>query len=140
MKSIRSLLNYDPPVSDTTTNGIRVQVTTRYLPERSTPVEKQFWFSYHIRVSNTGVETAQLISRHWIITNADGEQQEVDGPAVVGEQPVLAPGTEFDYTSYCNLTTNVGTMHGTYTMVTPGGDTFEAAIAPFTLAMPHALN
>jgi ApaG protein len=127
-------------VSDTTTNGIRVQVTTRYLPERSTPSDKQFWFSYHIRISNVGLETAQLISRHWVITNADGEEQEVDGPGVVGEQPVLAPGAAFDYTSYCNLTTNVGTMHGTYTMVTPGGTTFEAMIAAFTLAMPNALN
>jgi ApaG protein len=133
-------LHYDQAVSDTTTNGIRVQVSSRYLPERSTPLEKQFWFSYHIRVSNVGEETAQLISRRWIITNADGEQQEVSGPGVVGEQPMLAPGTAFDYTSYCNLTTNVGTMHGSYTMVTPGGETFEAAIAPFTLAMPNALN
>ena len=131
---------YDRSVSETTTRGIRVQVTTRYLPERSTPSDKQFWFAYHIRVSNVGQETAQLISRHWIITNADGEQQEVTGPGVVGEQPVLPPGTAFDYTSYCNLTTNVGTMHGTYTMVTPAGDTFEATIAPFTLAMPNALN
>jgi ApaG protein len=133
-------VNYDPPVSDTTTKGIRIQVTARYLPERSTPTEKQFWFAYHIRVSNLGEETAQLVSRHWIITNADGEQQEVNGEGVVGEQPVLQPGTAFDYTSYCNLITSVGTMHGTYTMVTPGGDTFEATIAPFTLAKPNALN
>ena len=123
-----------------TTNGIRVQVTSRYLPERSTPSEKQFWFAYHIRVSNLGDETAQLVSRHWIITNADGEQQEVNGEGVVGEQPVLPPGTAFDYASYCNLTTSVGTMHGSYTMVTPAGATFEATIAPFTLGKAHALN
>jgi ApaG protein len=127
-------------VSDTMTNGIRVRVKTRYLPERSTPVDKQFWFAYDIRVSNEGQETAQLISRHWVITNSDGEQREVRGPGVVGEQPVLTPGTAFDYTSYCDLTTSVGSMHGSYTMVTPVGDTFEAAIGPFTLAVPHALN
>jgi ApaG protein len=127
-------------VSDTTTNGIRVQVTTKYLPERSSPRDNAYWFAYFIRISNVGTETAQLISRHWVITNTDGEEQEVRGEGVVGAQPVLPPGGFYDYNSFCELKTSVGTMHGEYTMVTPSGDTFEARIAPFTLAVPNALN
>jgi ApaG protein len=127
-------------VSDITTNGIRVQVTTKYLPERSSPREGEYWFAYFIRITNVGVDTAQLISRHWIITNADGEVEEVRGEGVVGEQPVLAPGAFYTYNSFCNLKTNVGTMHGEYTMVTADGQSFEARIAPFTLAVPNALN
>jgi ApaG protein len=87
-----------------------------------------------------GSETAQLLTRHWIITDADGGVEEVEGPGVVGHQPVLAPGEQFEYTSSCPLPTNVGTMQGSYTMVTPEGRTFEARIAPFTLAVPYALN
>ena len=128
------------PVSDTTTNGIQVQVSTKFLPERSAPQEKQFLFAYHIRISNIGAETAQLVSRHWVITNTDGEEKEVRGPGVVGQTPVLEPGASFEYTSFCDLATSVGTMHGSYTMVRSGGDAFEARIAPFTLAVPNALN
>jgi ApaG protein len=126
--------------SDATTNGIRVQVTSRYLPERSSPRDQEYFFVYFIRISNVGSETVQLISRHWVITNSEGEEEEVRGDGVVGEQPVLAPGASFNYNSSCQLKTTVGTMHGEYTMVTPSGDTFEARIAPFTLAIPHALN
>ena len=93
-----------------------------------------------MRISNVGDETAQLISREWIITNADGEVERVKGPGVVGEQPVLPPGASFDYTSFCELKTPVGSMHGSYQMVTANGDRFDAVIAPFTLAIPHALN
>jgi ApaG protein len=127
-------------VSDTTTDGIRVRVATTFLAQESSPRQNRFVFAYRIRISNEGEETAQLISRHWIITDANGAVEEVDGPGVVGNQPVLAPGQSFEYTSYCPLTTNVGTMHGTYTMVRPGGASFEARIAPFTLAAPYALN
>jgi ApaG protein len=127
-------------VSDTTTQGIRVQVRSRYLPDRSTPREGQYLFAYHITISNVGDDTAQLISRHWYITNADGQTEEVEGPGVVGEQPVLGPGMSFEYTSFCPLKTSVGSMHGTYTMVTTGGTTFEARISPFTLAVPYAVN
>jgi len=126
--------------SDTTTDGIRVQVRTAYLADRSSPREHQFYFSYTITVSNVGDTTAQLVSRHWIITDADGEVQEVRGEGVVGHQPVLEPGSSFEYTSYCPLRTNVGTMHGSYQMVRPDGETFDARIAPFTLAVPNALN
>jgi ApaG protein len=127
-------------VSDTTTNGIRVQVTSEYVAEQSVPRQNHYFFAYHITISNVGSETAQLVSRHWIITDAEGRTEEVEGPGVVGHQPVLAPGQRFRYTSNCPLPTNVGTMHGTYTMMTPAGQTFEARIAPFTLAVPHALN
>jgi ApaG protein len=127
-------------MSDTTTNGIRVQVETRYLPDQSSPRENQYLFAYRIKISNEGVETAQLISRHWVITDADGHVEQVQGPGVVGEQPVLDPGKSFEYTSFCPLRTSVGTMHGTYQMVRADGDEFEAVIAPFTLATPNALN
>lgn len=127
-------------MSDTTTNGIRVRVVTMFLADESAPREKRFVFAYRITISNDGEEAAQLISRHWIITDANGETEEVDGPGVVGNQPVLMPGQSFEYTSFCPLPTSVGTMHGTYTMVRPNGDSFEASIAPFTLAAPFALN
>ena len=127
-------------MSDTTTRGIRVQVKSAYLPERSSPRESSYLFMYNIRISNVGSQTAQLISREWIITNADGEVERVKGPGVVGEQPVLPPGGSFEYTSYCPLKTSVGAMQGTYQMVTADGEQFDAVIAPFTLAVPNALN
>jgi ApaG protein len=126
--------------SDTTTEGIRIQVKSFYLADRSSPREGQFYFAYTIRISNVGLETAQLLTRHWIITDAEGELQEVRGEGVVGKQPVLEPGTSFEYTSYCPLKTNVGTMHGSYTLARPDGRLFDAQIAPFTLAVPNALN
>ena len=123
-----------------TTNGIRVQVKSMYLPEYSSPRDSEYRFAYHITITNVGEETAQLVSRHWIITDSDGEVQEVRGPGVVGEFPVLEPGSSFAYTSYCPLKTNVGTMHGSYQMIRPDGEEFEARIAPFTLSVPNALN
>ena len=126
--------------SEATTRGIRVEVTSTYVPDRSAPRDSQYLFAYHVRISNTGSETAQLVSRDWIITNADGEVERVKGPGVVGEQPVLPPGGAFEYTSFCPLKTSVGAMHGTYQMVTSQGEAFDAQIAPFTLAVPNALN
>jgi ApaG protein len=127
-------------MSDTTTRGIRVQVRSEYIPERSSPRDDTYLFQYHVRISNVGAETAQLISREWIITDADGEVERVKGPGVVGEQPVLQPGSAFEYTSFCPLKTNVGAMQGSYQMVTKEGDRFDAVISPFTLAAPHALH
>lgn len=127
-------------MSDTTTQGIRIQVRAMYVPENSQPREGHYFFAYRIRISNDGDQAAQLLSRHWIITDADGHVEEVRGPGVVGETPVLSPGATFEYTSYCPLKTAVGTMQGSYTMVRPGGESFEAEIRPFTLATPHALN
>jgi ApaG protein len=119
---------------------VRVQVRSAYLPERSSPADGHYFFTYRVRISNEGEETVQLVSRHWIITDADGRTEEVRGPGVVGEQPVLAPGEAFEYTSFCPLSSPIGSMHGTYQMVTAGGSTFDAEIAAFSLAVPHALN
>jgi ApaG protein len=127
-------------MSDTTTRGIRIQVRSEFLPERSSPRDSSYLFQYHVRISNTGAETAQLVSRDWIITNAEGEVERIKGPGVIGEQPVLAPGSSYEYTSFCPLKTAVGSMHGSYQMVTTDGDRFDAEIAPFTLAVPNALN
>jgi ApaG protein len=127
-------------VSVTTTRGIKIQVKSAYLPERSSPRESSYLFMYNVRISNVGSETAQLVSREWIITNAEGEVERVKGPGVVGEQPVLPPGGSFEYTSYCPLKTAVGSMQGSYQMVTAEGEQFDAMIAPFTLAVPNALN
>ena len=85
-----------------------MQVTTKFLAEHSSPKDKEYRFAYFIRISNVGTETAKLVSRHWVITNADGEEEEVRGEGVVGEFPVLPPGTSFDYNSFCNLKTPVG--------------------------------
>ncbi len=111
-----------------------------YLPESSSPRESQYFFAYHITISNLGDETAQLLTRHWIITDAEGDVQEVRGEGVVGKQPILESSMSFEYTSYCPLKTSVGTMHGSYTMVRPSGERFDVRIAPFTLAVPSALN
>jgi ApaG protein len=127
-------------MSDATTQGIRVEVTSSYVPERSAPAASEYFFVYHVRISNVGAEAARLVSREWIITNADGAEQVVRGPGVVGEQPRLAPGESFEYTSFCPLHTSVGSMHGTYQMVRDTGERFDAVIAPFSLAVPHALN
>jgi ApaG protein len=127
-------------MSDTTTRGIRIQVRSEFLPERSSPRDGQYVFQYHVRIANVGAETAQLVSREWTVTNAEGEVEKYKGPGVVGEFPVLQPGAAFEYTSFCPLKTPVGSMQGTYQMVTTAGDRFDAVIAPFTLAVPHALN
>ena len=120
--------------------NIRIQVRSQFLPERSSPREGQFWFQYHVRIANVGDEVAQLVSREWIITNAEGEVEKVKGPGVVGEQPVLPPGGSFEYSSFCPLKTPVGSMQGSYQMVTASGEQFDAMIAPFTLAVPNSLN
>ncbi len=127
-------------MSDTTTQGIRVEVESTYVEERSSPSEDYFFFSYTVRISNLGSETAQLISRRWVITDSDGEAEIVEGPGVVGHQPVLPPGGTFEYSSFCPLSTQVGTMHGVYRIVRQNGGSFEAEIAPFTLAVPGAVN
>jgi len=126
--------------SDTSTRGIRIQVKSTYLSDRSSPRDSQYLFAYQVRISNTGTETAQLVSREWIITSAEGDVERVKGPGVVGEKPVLQPGGSFEYTSYCPLKTAVGSMQGSYQMVTAEGEKFDAQIAPFTLAIPNALN
>jgi len=127
-------------MSDATTNGIRVQAQPSYIPERSDPSEGSYFFAYRIRISNGGDETVQLLSRHWIITDGNGHVEEVEGPGVVGETPVLAPGVAFEYTSFCPLPTPFGTMEGTYTMRNAAGAEFEVAIGQFSLIAPQAVN
>jgi ApaG protein len=126
--------------SEAITRGIRVQVQSRYLPERSDPEADYHFFVYAVRITNLGEKPAQLISRHWVITDADGNTQEVQGEGVVGEQPHLESGESFEYTSACPLDTPVGAMQGTYQMVDADGDAFDAEVAPFTLAMTEALH
>jgi ApaG protein len=127
-------------MSDATTRGVRVEVRTTYVPERSSPADSQFFFAYRIRITNVGEDTVQLLSRHWVISDGHGNTEHVRGPGVVGEQPVLEPGEAFEYTSFCPLRTPIGSMHGTYQMVTAGGSAFDAEIAPFPLAVPTAIN
>ncbi len=126
--------------SRVTTRGIEVLVRSRYVPERSMPEQGQWFFAYTVRIHNQGTEIVQLVSRHWVITDAHGRVEEVRGPGVVGEQPILEPGASFEYTSACPLGTPFGTMHGSYQMRVRGGEEFDAEIAPFTLAEPHAVH
>ena len=113
-----------------------MSVESRYLPQHSVPSEDRYVFAYTVVIANEGASTAQLMTRHWIITDGRGEVEEVRGPGVVGEQPRLAPGQEFQYTSGCVLKTPRGTMHGTYQMTRDDGDEFDAEIAPFVLSAP----
>ena len=126
--------------SEAVTRGVRVSVESEYAPDRSEPAKNEWFFLYTIRIANEGVETVQLLTRHWIITDGTGHVEEVRGPGVVGKQPVLKPGESFEYTSGCPLTTPFGVMEGTYQMVTEAGDRFDAVIAPFTLSEPYTVH
>jgi len=126
--------------SEETTRGVKIEVESRYIREKSDPLQNRWLFAYDIRISNGGDEIVQLLNRHWIITDANGQVEEVKGPGVVGNQPVLAPGESFEYTSFCPLKTPFGTMEGSYEMVTDGGATFWAAIAQFALSEPMTVN
>ena len=126
--------------SEAITNGIRVHVTSQYSAEHSQPLQKQWFFLYTVEISNESQDTVQLISRHWVITDADSQIEEVRGPGVVGKQPVLAPGESFEYTSGCPLTTPFGTMKGTYHMVTTKGSHFDVEIPPFALTEPYTVH
>lgn len=123
---------------ETVTRGIRVRVTPQYLEEESSPEKDRFFWAYTIDISNEGSETVQLRSRHWRITDADGKTEEVRGPGVVGQTPVLTPGNSFRYTSGCPLDTPSGIMVGTYQMTTEAGELFNVAIPAFSLDCPHA--
>lgn len=127
-------------MSDTTTRGVRIQVAPRFHPERSDPARSYWFFSYTIRISNLGQELDLLLARHWIVTDATGREQHVRGPGVVGETPVLGPGQAFTYTSFCPLPTSLGSMHGSFQMVTGDGERFDALIDPFVLEDPSTVN
>ena len=129
-----------PQISEAVTRDIRVRVHARYVPQRSLPDEGLWFFAYQVTVENLGGDVVQLVSRHWVITDGEGRVKEVEGDGVVGEQPVLEPGSSFQYTSACPLPTQFGTMHGSYCMVAADGERFDAEIAPFSLNLPDALH
>jgi ApaG protein len=120
--------------------AIDVAVETHYLEDQSAPDDHRFVFAYTIRIANAGRLAARLISRHWIITDANGKIEEVRGDGVIGEQPLLHPGQHFDYTSGAVLETSVGTMRGSYQMVADDGHRFDAPIAQFTLSIPRTVH
>jgi ApaG protein len=117
-----------------------VNVMAEFIPEQSDVEQNQYAFAYHVKITNTGDIPAQLISRHWLITEANGEIKEVKGLGVIGEQPLLKPGEYFEYTSGTVTNTPVGQMQGAYQMVAEDGVKFDAVIAPFALAMPRTLH
>lgn len=119
---------------------IGIRVATNYIDEQSEPDSGRYVFAYTITISNNGTVAAKLMSRHWVITDANGKIQEVSGDGVVGEQPHLAPGEQFEYSSGAVLETPVGAMQGLYRMVADDGASFDAPIAPFTLAVPGLLH
>lgn len=122
------------------TQGVKITARPSYLADQSQPDQNQWVWSYRITVTNDSDEVVQLVDRHWLITDACGEVQEVRGEGVVGQQPVLTPGEEFSYESFCPLATDYGFMRGSYGMIKGDGTRFEAIIAPFVLLMPALLN
>lgn len=121
-------------------NHIEVDVATHYIPEQSVPEKQRFVFAYTIRIRNSGSQPAKLLGRHWVITDANGKVEEVVGEGVVGKQPYLKPGEEFEYTSGAIIETPVGTMQGAYHMVANDGSKFKANIPRFTLSIPRTLH
>lgn len=119
---------------------IDVQVETRFVPDQSKPGDNRYVFAYTITLRNDGDVPARLISRHWVITDANGKVEEVRGDGVVGEQPWMRPGDDYEYTSGAVLETAVGTMQGSYDMLADDGTRFEATIPPFTLSIPRTLH
>lgn len=126
--------------SEACTHGVRVQVRARYSPEHSAPQRSEWFFLYTIRIANESPEVVQLLTRHWIITDATGHVEEVRGPGVVGVQPRLQPGEEFEYTSGCPLQTPFGSMEGSFQMVTGSDTGFDAVVARFELREPGAVH
>jgi len=127
-------------MSEAVTNHVRVEVMSIYSPENSKPLEDDWVFQYTVRITNESQETVQLLSRHWIITDGAGHFEQVKGPGVVGEQPVLAPGASFKYSSWCRLKTPTGMMHGTYQMLRTGGSQFDIEIAPFGMRARYTVQ
>ena len=119
---------------------LTVSVTPRFVPEQSDPAQQQYMFAYTVRITNSGSNPVQVISRHWIITDGEQRVQEVRGLGVVGQQPLLAAGETFEYTSGCPLPTPVGTMKGSYTFVGEGGEQFDVPVPEFLLSMPRVLH
>jgi len=127
-------------MADSHKNNIKVDVETHYIAEQSNPEQNFFVFAYTITIQNKGQQTAQLLTRHWVITDANNKVQEVRGDGVVGEQPVLKPGEQFVYTSGTMLETSVGTMKGSYQLESEDGSMFDAVIQEFVLSAPRILH
>lgn len=127
-------------MTDDTDYNINVTVDSQYIEAESNPEANRYVFAYTVRIENKGNSGAKLISRHWIITDANNRTQEVKGKGVIGEQPYLKPGESFEYTSGTMMETPVGSMHGSYQMVANDEHEFDAIIEPFTLALPKILN
>lgn len=119
-----------------TTNGVTVRVSVSYQPDQSEPGRGRWFWAYHIRIENHGVQTLQLLSRRWIITDARGARHTVEGEGVVGEKPVVAPGASYDYVSGCPLATPSGTMQGSFRMIGADGAMFDVAVPRFALLAP----
>jgi len=126
--------------SEAVTEGIRVRVRSVFVPERSAAARSHYFFAYTVTLDNESEATVQLVSRRWLISGPDGVVGRVEGPGVVGEQPVLAPGASFEYTSFCPLETPFGSMEGSYQMVRSDGSRFDVRIAPFGLTVPASMN
>lgn len=127
-------------MSTAVTQGIRVTVRSQYLESDSQPHLGRYIFAYTVTIANEGDRPARLMGRHWVITDANGREQQVRGDGVVGRQPTIAPGEVHEYSSFCPLPTAIGFMQGSFQMVRPDDSRFDATIAPFTLAVPSALN
>ena len=127
-------------MDETADYSLEIQIATQFLDDESIPEQDRYVFAYTIRIRNLGRLPAQLLARHWIITDGNGRTEEVHGDGVVGEQPRLEPGEQFTYTSGATLPTSVGTMEGRYDMVGDDGTRFDAPIPPFTLAAPRTLH
>jgi ApaG protein len=136
----RSFPTLHASTSVAVTRDVRVEVKSQFAPERSQPYDGEWFFYYTIRITNEGSTTVQLLSRHWIATDAMGHVEEVQGPGVVGEHPVLEPGESFQYTSGWPLKTPTGVLRGTYQMVDENGGRFDVEIAPFALHEPYTIH
>ena len=137
MPDLQSVL---APVSEAVTNDVRVEVISQHSTENSRPHEGDWVFQYTVRITNLGTEPVQLISRHWIITDGTDHVEEVSGPGVIGQQPLLAPGESFKYSSWCPLKTPMGMMRGTYQMVSTSGKKFDIEMAPFALKARYTVQ
>ncbi len=124
------------PSSEAETRGVRVHVESKYSPDHSSPGDRKWFFLYTVTIGNQGDTTVRLLQRRWVILDATGHVEEVRGPGVVGQQPQLRPGEQFEYTSGCPLGTPFGSMSGSYQMLTESGELFDAEIAQFALSEP----
>ena len=126
--------------SSYTTKGVSISVEPEFVPQKSNPMDHEWLFVYHVEIKNEGEESVQLLARHWVITDGDGNEQHVRGEGVVGETPVLQKGQLFTYTSFCPLHTPMGSMRGSYLFRSETGEEFDAVVAPFLLVEPGTLN